>query len=228
MSRILLVEDHDRLARLMCQGLEAAGIAVDVAGRIDSAWTAIQQISYQALVLDRGLPDGDGLSLLHRLRKAGVGVPCLVLTARDALHDRVQGLEAGADDYLPKPFAMDEMVARVRALLRRPVEFRSLDACHGDLALSSESGVLCSGDGSVALSQAERHIMQLLLNKPKEVVRRSALEAAAWGLSEAVTPNALDVALHRLRRKLLAIGSRQRIVNVRGLGYALREDGGVE
>ncbi|MCE8033143.1 MAG: response regulator transcription factor [Halomonas sp.] len=223
MSRILLIEDHDRLARLMRQGLEAAGIAVDVAGRIDSAWTAVQQIPYQALVLDRGLPDGDGLSLLHKLRKAGLGVPCLVLTARDALHDRVEGLEAGADDYLPKPFAMDEMVARVRALLRRPVAFRSLDACHGDLALRPESGVLCSGDGSVTLSQAELHIMQLFLNKPKEVVRRSALEAAAWGLSEAVTPNALDVALHRLRRKLLAIGSRQRIVNVRGLGYALRE-----
>lgn len=96
MSRILLGEDHERLARLMCQGLEATGIAVDVAGRIDSAWAAVQQISYQALVPDRGLPDGDGLSLLHKLRKAGLGVPCLVLTARDALHDWVQGLDAGA------------------------------------------------------------------------------------------------------------------------------------
>ncbi|QTP57804.1 response regulator transcription factor [Billgrantia antri] len=223
MSRILLVEDHDRLARLMCKGLEAAGIAADVAGRIDTAWAAVQQVSYQALVLDRGLPDGDGLILLQKLRKAGLGVPCLVLTARDALHDRVQGLEAGADDYLPKPFAMDEMVARVRALLRRPVEFHPLDPSHGDLTLRPEAGVLCRGDESVTLAPAELHIMQLLLHKPREVVRRSALEAAAWGLSEAVTPNALDVALHRLRRKLLAIGSRQRIVNVRGLGYALRE-----
>ncbi|MFQ3786479.1 response regulator transcription factor [Halomonas sp. A29] len=223
MSRILLVEDHDRLAQLMRKGLVAAGIAVDVTERIDSAWAAIQQMPYQALILDRGLPDGDGLTLLQKLRSAGLGMPCLVLTARDALHDRVQGLEAGADDYLPKPFAMDEMVARVRALLRRPVAFRSLDSCHGDLTLRSESGALCCGGESVALAPAERHIMQLLLHKPKEVVRRSALEAAAWGLSEAVTPNALDVALHRLRRKLLAIGSRQRIVNVRGLGYALRQ-----
>ncbi|MCE8021504.1 response regulator transcription factor [Halomonas sp. MCCC 1A11036] len=223
MSRILLVEDHDRLARLMCRGLEAAGIAADVAGRIDSAWAAVQQVSYQSLVLDRGLPDGDGLVLLQKMRNAGLGVPCLVLTARDALHDRVQGLEAGADDYLPKPFAMDEMVARVRALLRRPVAFHPLDPSHGDLTLRPAAGVLCRGDESVALAPAELHIMQLLLHKPKEVVRRSALEAAAWGLSEAVTPNALDVALHRLRRKLLAIGSRQRIVNVRGVGYALRE-----
>lgn len=224
MSRILLIEDHDRLAKLMCKGLVAAGIAVDVIDRIDGAWAAIQQMPYQALVLDRGLPDGDGLVLLQKLRSAGLGLPCLVLTARDALHDRVAGLEAGADDYLPKPFAMDELVARVRALLRRPAQFRALDPSHGDLTLRPDAGVLCRGDESVTLAPAEMHIMLLLMRKHEEVVRRGALEAAAWGLSEAVTPNALDVALHRIRRKLLAVGSRQRIVNVRGLGYALRED----
>lgn len=223
MSRILLIEDHDRLAHLMCKGLVVAGIAVDVVDRIDTAWAAIQQMPYQALVLDRGLPDGDGLLLLKKLRNAGLSVPCLVLTARDALHDRVEGLEAGADDYLPKPFAMDEMVARVRALLRRPAEFQPINPSHGDLRLHTESGVLFNGDESITLAPAELHIMQLLLYKHDEVVRRSALEAAAWGLSEAVTPNALDVALHRLRRKLLAIGSRQRIANVRGMGYALRQ-----
>lgn len=224
MSRVLLIEDHDRLARLVCKGLTTAGIAVDVVDRIDTAWAAIQQMPYQGLILDRGLPDGDGLVLLRKLRNAGFGLPCLVLTARDALNDRVEGLEAGADDYLPKPFAMDEMVARVRALLRRPVELHSLDPSHGDLSLRPDVGVLHCGEESVTLAPAELHIMQLLLEKHDEVVRRSALEAAAWGFSEAVTPNALDVALHRLRRKLLVIGSRQRIVNVRGLGYALRED----
>lgn len=223
MSRVLLIEDHARLARLIRKGLMAAGIGVDVADRIDTAWAAIQQMPYQALILDRGLPEGDGLVLLHRLRGAGIRVPCLVLTARDALHDRVEGLEAGADDYLPKPFAMDEVVARVRALLRRPVEFRSLDASHGDLTLLPGASVLCCGDERITLAPAEVQIMLLLLRKHENVVRRSALEAAAWGLSEAVTPNALDVALHRMRRKLLAIGSRQRIVNERGLGYALRE-----
>jgi len=228
MSRILLIEDHERLARLMRKGLTAAGIAVDVIDRIDTAWTAVQQIPYQALVLDRGLPDGDGLVLLKKLRNAGLRVPCLVLTARDALHDRVEGLDAGADDYLPKPFAMDEMVARVRALLRRPVEFRELNASHGDLTLRLDGGLLCSGDESVTLAPAEMHIMMLFLRKHEEVVRRTALEAAAWGLSETVTPNALDVALHRIRRKLLAIGSCQRIVNLRGMGYALREDDSVE
>lgn len=224
MNRILLVEDHERFAGLICKALLAHGIAVDVAGRIDAAWAALSQIPYQALVLDRGLPDGDGLTLLHRMRIAGLGIPCLVLTARDALHDRVEGLDAGADDYLPKPFAMDEMVARVKALLRRPVERRTLDPQVGDLMLRPGAGTLCCGEESVTLAPAEMQIMLLLLRKHEEVVRRSALEAAAWGLSEAVTPNALDVALHRIRRKLLAIGSNQRIVNVRGQGYALRDD----
>jgi DNA-binding response OmpR family regulator len=149
MSRILLIEDHERMARLIHKGLMAAGIGVDVADRIDAAWTAVQQMSYQALVLDRGLPDGDGLALLQRLRNADIRIPCLVLTARDALHDRVEGLEAGADDYLPKPFAMDEMVARVRALLRRPVEFRQLDPSHGDLTLHSATPYAHSGPDRV-------------------------------------------------------------------------------
>lgn len=228
MSRVLLVEDHERLAQLIGKGLKAAGIAVDVLDRIDGARAALQQVSYQALILDRGLPDGDGLSLLESLRRAGLGVPCLVLTARDALHDRVEGLEAGADDYLPKPFEMDELVARVRALLRRPAEVRPLISAHGDLILHPDAGIVCCADESVTLAPAEMQIMLLLIRKPGEVVRRNALESAGWGLSEAVTPNAMDVALHRIRRKLAAIGSRQRIINVRNLGYALREPGPAE
>ncbi len=222
MNRILLVEDHERLARLICNGLSAAGIAADTVNGVEAAWVALQQIPYRALLLDRGLADGDGLVLLQRLRDSGVSIPCIVLTARDALRDRIEGLEAGADDYLPKPFAMDEMVARVRALLRRPAEQRSLDARAGDLHLRPGAATLHCGEECVTLAAAEMQIMLLLMQAGGDAVRRSALEAAGWGLIEAVTPNALDVALHRLRRKLLAIGSRQRIVNVRNLGYALR------
>ena len=228
MNRILLVEDHERLANLISEKLTAHGIAVDIAGRMDAAWAAIADVPYEAVVLDRGLPDGDGLGLLQRLRSSGMGVPCLVLTARDALNDRVAGLEAGADDYLPKPFAMDEMLARVRALLRRPAVRRALDPQAGDLVLRAGDGLMCCGEERVTLAPAEMQIMLLLAHRHGEVVRRSAMEAAGWGVSEAVTPNALDVALHRIRRKLLAIGSAQRILNVRGLGYALSEDGAAE
>ncbi|MDX3773863.1 response regulator transcription factor [Chromatiaceae bacterium AAb-1] len=222
MNRILLLEDHERLARLICKGLASAGIAADVFSRIDHAMTALQQVPYQVLVIDRGVPDGDGLALLQRLRVAGNAIPCLVLTARNALNDRVEGLDAGADDYLSKPFSMDEMVARVRALLRRPAEYRPFDPGYGDLTLRPASGFMCCGDKAETLAQAEMHIMLLLVRRYGKVVHHSALEATGWGLSNAVTHNALDVALHRIRRKLLAIGSCQRIVNVKGVGYALQ------
>jgi DNA-binding response OmpR family regulator len=224
MNRILLVEDHERLAQLVSNGLSAAGIAVDAVQRIDAAWSALQQVSYGALVLDRGLPDGEGLTLLKRLRDSELSIPCLVLSARDALHDRVEGLDTGADDYLAKPFAMDELVARVRALLRRPADSLPIEPGHGDVQLRPAEGMLHCGAECVSLATSEMQIMLLLAQKGGDTVRRSTLEAAAWGFSEAVTPNALDVALHRIRRKLAAIGSRQKIVNVRSLGYALRED----
>jgi len=216
------------MALLICKGLEVAGIAVDVVDRIDRAQTALRLVNYQALILDRGLPDGDGMDLLRSLRHSGVEVPCLFLTARDALRDRVEGLESGGDDYLSKPFAMDEMVARVRALLRRPADYRPIDPTHGDLTVRPAQGTLSCGDESVTLAPAEMQIILLLVSKPEAVVRRSALEAAGRGIGEAVTPNALDVALHRIRRKLLAIGSRQQIINIRGLGYALREADAVD
>jgi DNA-binding response OmpR family regulator len=224
MNRILLVEDHARLAALIRQVLEKAGISVDAFEGIEPAWSASRQVAYGAMIVDRGLPDGDGLALVKRWRAAGVHTPCLILTARDALHDRVQGLDGGADDYLTKPFEMDEFVARVRALLRRPMEQQTLTPSYGDLQLRPDEGVMRCGDECITLPPAEMQLMLQFVRSGRQVVRRTLLESAAWGLSEAVTPNALDVALHRIRRKLQAIGSRQCIVNVRALGYALRED----
>ena len=224
MNRIALVEDHERLATLVRKALAGAGIEVDVFDRIASARHAIAETPYGAIVVDRGLPDGDGLALVRRLRADGNRTPCLMLTARDAVHDRVEGLEAGADDYLAKPFSMEELAARVRALLRRPAEMRSLAPAFGDVRLAPDQGTMSCGDETVTLPSAELQIMLCLVKAEGLIVRRATLEAAAWGLTEAVTPNALDVALHRVRKKLLAIASTLQLLNVRGHGYALRPD----
>ncbi|XAH24572.1 response regulator transcription factor [Xylophilus sp. GW821-FHT01B05] len=223
MNRVALVEDHGRLGALIGKALSGAGIEVDTFSHIDAAWHALLGAGYAAAIVDRGLPDGDGLDLVRRLRGAGQRIPCLMLTARDALHDRVAGLEAGADDYLPKPFAMEEMVARVRALMRRPPALRSLAPEYAGLRVLPEGGCMVYGDEAITLASAELQIMLSLVRAAGQTVRRTALEHAAWGLDEAVTPNALDVALHRLRKKLLAIGSPLQVANIRGHGYALRQ-----
>lgn len=222
MSRVALIEDHERLGALMSKALSRAGIETDVFARLDIAASAIMQCEYAVILMDRGLPDGDGLDLLRRLRRSGNQVPCLMLTALDALHDRVDGLEAGADDYLPKPFAMEELVARVRALMRRPKIMQRIDPKYEDLEVFSNAGCMNCGQESISLSASELQIILCLMNAQGQAVRRGSLENAAWGLGEGVTPNALDVALHRLRKKLQAIDSHLSIVNVRGHGYALR------
>jgi DNA-binding response OmpR family regulator len=223
MGRIALVEDHDRLAQLVCRALASVGIPVDTFTRIDAAWAALREGDYEAVVIDRGLPDGDGIDLVRRLRQARLSIPCLMLTARDALHDRVDGLESGADDYLTKPFAIEELVARVRALTRRPAQRLNTVDSFADIELRPDGGMLVCSHEVITLAPAEMQIMLVLLRADGQTVRRNTLELAAWGLTEAVTPNALDVALHRLRRKLLAIGSVVRISNTRGHGYALAE-----
>jgi DNA-binding response OmpR family regulator len=209
MDRILLVEDHPAMREMVAFELARAGIAADAVGRVGEAEACLAQARYGALVLDRGLPDGDALPWLQRLRTRQVLVPCLLLTARDALHDRVDGLEAGADDYLAKPFERDELVARVRALLRRQQAWVASAPQWGDLAVDPVGARLSCRRSSVNLAPSELQLMLALVRAEGKVVRRGALETAAWGLTEPVTPGALDV------------GSTLRLANTKGVGYSL-------
>lgn len=222
MNRVALIEDHQRLARFIERAFEGAGIEVDSFETVSAAKAAVRLMTYSVLVVDRGLPDGDGLDFIRELRRSGDATPCLVLTARDAVHDRIEGLEHGADDYLVKPFSMDELVARVRALLRRPPVLQTLSPEYQGLQVLPDQGVMRFGDESITLAAAEMQIMVMLVKAAGQTVRRTALENAAWGLDNAVTPNAMDVALFRLRKKLGAIGATVQIATFRGLGHALR------
>lgn len=173
MNRIALIEDHSRLADLVRQALGNAGIETDVFHAMEPAWLALRDITYGVVVIDRGLPDGDGLHLVKRLRAAGRPTPCLMLTARDALHDRIEGLDSGADDYLTKPFPMEELVARVRALLRRPAQVQEFAPAHGDVQISPEHGHMVCAGTAVPLPATELQIMLCLARKAGQTVKRS-------------------------------------------------------
>ncbi|WP_321860000.1 response regulator transcription factor [Burkholderia cenocepacia] len=223
MPRVAIVEDHERLAGLLSQALAAAGIESDRFGNTREAAYGIDRADYALLIVDRGLPDGDGLTLLRTLRAAGRMMPCLMLTARDALHDRIDGLESGADDYVTKPFEMSELVARVRTLMRRPALLTTLVASFADVTVDPPQRAMRCGDRTVLLAPAELQVMLCLIEAAGRTVRHAVLEHAAWGFAEAVTPNALEVTVHRLRKKLTAIGATMRLTNIRGAGFALRE-----
>lgn len=221
MSRVALIEDHARLAEMIRQALSGAGVETDIFCTLSEASYGLSHAEYVVMIVDRGLPDGDGLEFLRSLRATGNMTPCLMLTARDALHDRIDGLETGADDYVTKPFAMSELVARVRTLMRRPAVLTKLVQCFADISLDPQQRAMHCGDQLVVLALAESQVMSLLLKAEGQTVRHSALEHAAWGLAEAVTPNALEVTIHRLRKKMLTIGSTTRLANVRGAGFGL-------
>jgi DNA-binding response OmpR family regulator len=221
--RLLLVEDNDSLVGLVSKGLRNAGFEVDTAGSLAESLEAIVSGSYAAIVLDLGLPDGDGGAVLRRVRERGDSTPVLVLTARGTLQDRLAGLRDGADDYLVKPFALEELVARIHALLRRPGDFLGRLRRAGNVAFDVVARQVYVNEQPQILSARETALLELLIGRAGRVVTKAYAESNLFGQSEELRSNAIEVYVHRLRKQLADFGANVQIHTVRGVGYLLTE-----
>jgi two-component system OmpR family response regulator len=222
--RVLIVEDEVKLAALVRRGLLEEGHAADVtASGEDALWMA-QATPYDAIVLDLMLPGLDGVEVCRRLRAAGVWSPVLMLTARDAVEDRVGGLDAGADDYLTKPFAFTELIARLRALARRGAVERPAVLEVGDLRLDPATRRVWRGDVQIELSAKEFGLLETFMRRPDRVLSRLELLEHAWDYAYENRSNVIDVYVRYLREKVDRPFGRASIETVRGAGYRLRDD----
>ena len=222
--RLLVVEDNSDLAQLLLKGLEAGGFAADVVTAAGEARAALATMRYAAVVLDLGLPDGDGLQVLRELRERKDATPVLVLTARGGVHDRVAGLRSGADDYLAKPFAFEELVARLQALLRRPGDMLGQLLRVGNVAFDTEARQAFVDDKPQFFSAREVAVLEILMRRSGRVVSKKLVEDHLFGLSTDVGSNAVEVYIHRLRRQLADAGGKVQIHTIRGVGYLIAED----
>ncbi|MDQ0457135.1 response regulator [Rhizobium paknamense] len=221
--RLLLIEDSARLRDLLSEAVRDAGWRIDAVATAEEGRLALAAAAYDLLMLDLGLPDEDGIDLLSALRTGGLQIPVLILTARGAIDERIAGLDAGADDYLAKPFHNGELIARIRALLRRapvtamPVlQFGALDF---HVALSR---VTC-GEGEIALAPSEKRLLELLMRNGDRVVPKAKIEHAFSEFGDERSSNAVELAVSRLRKKLDGHATGVVIETVRGVGYLLRE-----
>jgi len=222
--RLLLVEDNERFAVLLKRGLATAGFVVDVLATAEDAAAALRASRFDVVVLDLGLPDADGLDLLGAMRRRQDATPVLILTARSSLEDRVVGLQSGADDYLVKPFALEELVARLHALLRRPGNLLGATLKLGNIALDTESRQVFVGDQPVFLSAREIAVLEQLLRRSGRVVAKTLLADNLYGLSQEIGSNAVEVYVHRLRRHFAEMGASVQIHTLRGVGYLISEE----
>jgi two-component system OmpR family response regulator len=220
--RVLVVEDEIRMARLLKRALEEEGHAVDIAASgTDGLWLATEN-AYGAIVLDVMLPDLDGFAVCRRLRGKDVWAPVIMLTARDSVGDRVRGLDAGADDYLVKPFSLAELAARLRALARRDDRSRPVLLTEGDLKLDPAAKRTWRAGAELRLSPKEFALLELFLRHPGDVLSRSQIIEAVWDFAYDGGSNVVDQYVNYLRRKIDAPFGRQDIETVRGMGYRLR------
>ena len=235
--RLLVIEDEDRLSGILKSKLGDIGFAVDIASSAADANAALELINYDAAILDLGLPDGDGLAVLMATRQSGKNLPILILTARDAVEERVVGLNAGADDYLTKPFAMAELIARIKALLRRPGGVLGMTLEAGNVRLDTVGRELVIGGIPVRLSRRELTIggiptrqsrrelaiLEQMMRRFGRIVPKAVLEEKLYGIDEEPDSNPVPVHIHHLRRQLEAAGASLMIHTIRGVGYILAE-----
>ena len=221
--RLLVVEDNTRLSNYVGVALRGHGFAVDVVDNGADAEAAIATTAYDAIILDLGLPDVDGLTWLAAVRKRLDQTPVLILTARDAVRDLVLGLNSGADDYLRKPFEIDELVARIRALLRRPGHALGIQLTQGNVSFNTNTRELTIAGALVDLGRRECSALELLLRRADRVVPKSAIEEAIYGFGEELASNAIEVLIHRLRKRMQDAHADVHIHTLRGVGYMLTD-----
>jgi two-component system OmpR family response regulator len=223
--RLLLVEDEPKLSALVARGLREEGYAVDVTGRGEEALWMAKSVSYDTVLLDVMLPGADGFTICRQLRERGVWSPILMLTARDAVDDRVTGLDSGADDYLAKPFAFDELLARVRALVRRPPAERPVVLEVGSLRLDPAQHRAWRAEVELDLSPKELALLEVFMRRPGQVLSRGALLDSAWDMAFERRSNIVDVYVRYLRDKIDRPFGCASLETLRGVGYRLRADG---
>ena len=221
--RLLFAEDDRSLCRAEKTILEHAGYSVDVVHNGNDALDYAAAGEYDGLILDWMMPGPDGVEVLRRLREKGIGTPCILLTARDAIEDRVTGLDAGADDYLPKPFASAELLARIRAMLRRKEDYHSDQLVFGDLTLNRAEMLLKRGEKSVKLNNKAYQILEMLMEQPRRVFEVNQIIERVWGWDSESDMNVVWVTVFQLRKMLKELGTTAVIRATRGVGYSLEE-----
>ncbi len=222
--RLLVVEDNEELTQLLAKGLGAAGYATDIVTTAGEARAALAASRYAAVILDLGLPDENGLVLLREARERSDPTPVVVLTARAGVQDRVAGLRGGADDYIVKPFAFEELVARLEAVLRRPGQLLGRSLRVGNLVFDTEARQALVGDEPQVLSAREVAVLEILMRRSGRVVPKKLVEDQLFGLASDVASNAVEVYIHRLRKQLAERRATVQIHTIRGVGYLIAED----
>lgn len=222
--RILLIEDEEKVASFIRKGLEQSAYAVDWAPTGEEALELARAAEYHAVILDLMLPGKDGLQVVREMRSSGSSVPVLALTARATLEDRVAGLDAGCDDYLPKPFAFDELLARLRALLRRASSRQVPRMEYAGIVMDPVSRTVTREGRLIELTNKEYSLLEMFLRHPGQVFTRTALMESVWGFDFDTGSNVLDVYMNFLRKKIDTGFERRLLQTVRGVGYVLREE----